>query len=676
MNWKLFQWRSLKTRVTLFTLAIFLVGIWSLAFYASRMLHIDMGRLLGDQQFSTVSVLAAEVDQKLDDRLRALEIIAGRIGPALLGNAAALQTFMEQSPLLQMLFNGGTFAVGLDGTAIASVPLSAGRVGVNYMDRDFMAAALKQGKATIGRPLMGKQLRSPVFGMAVPIRDAQGSVIGALIGATALGKPNFLDKVTGNRYGKTGDYLLVTTQHRLIITASQKSRIMEVLPAPGLIPPIDRFIQGYEGSAVYVNPHGVEVLASSKGIPVAGWQVAAILPTAEAFAPIRAMRQRMLLATIFLTLLAGGLTWWMLRRQLAPMLAAVKTLAALSDTNQPAQPLPITTQDEIGDLIGGFNRLLETLRQREGALRESEERFRTLIDRSIEAIAVHRSGNLIYVNPSAIKMIGAKSAQDLVGKPIFDWIHPDYRQMALARLQKITDTGVAAPLIEEKFLKFDGTVIDVEVQSTSIVYDGEPAIQVAMREITERKQMEEQVRQLAFHDALTNLPNRRLLNDRLNQAMAAGKRSGCHGAMMFLDLDNFKLLNDSNGHGVGDLLLIEAAGRLKSCVRETDTVARFGGDEFVVMISELDADKTESTAQAGIIAEKIRVALAKPYVLKVRHQGKADTTVEHQCTASIGVALFSKHEASRDDILKRADTAMYQAKEAGCNLIRFNDLKA
>jgi diguanylate cyclase (GGDEF)-like protein len=145
---------------------------------------------------------------------------------------------------------------------------------------------------------------------------------------------------------------------------------------------------------------------------------------------------------------------------------------------------------------------------------------------------------------------------------------------------------------------------------------------------------------------------------------------------MFLDLDNFKLLNDTHGHEVGDLLLIEAADRLKSCVREMDTVARFGGDEFVVMISELDADKTGSTTQAGIIAEKIRAALAKPYELKIQHEGKAETTVEHHCTASIGVALFIKDEASQDNILKWADMAMYQAKEAGRNLARFYDSKA
>jgi len=195
-------------------------------------------------------------------------------------------------------------------------------------------------------------------------------------------------------------------------------------------------------------------------------------------------------------------------------------------------------------------------------------------------------------------------------------------------------------------------------------------------DITARKQAEKEIRNMAFYDALTKLPNRRLLNDRLSQAIASSKRSGCYGALMFIDLDNFKPLNDTHGHGVGDLLLMEVAHRLTSCVREVDTVARFGGDEFVVMLSELDEDKAESTAQADIVAEKIRSTLAEPYLLKIQQEGKAETTIEHHCTSSVGVVLFINHEASAEDILKWADIAMYQAKEAGRNLIRFYEPKA
>jgi diguanylate cyclase (GGDEF)-like protein len=135
-------------------------------------------------------------------------------------------------------------------------------------------------------------------------------------------------------------------------------------------------------------------------------------------------------------------------------------------------------------------------------------------------------------------------------------------------------------------------------------------------------------------------------------------------------------MNDTYGHDVGDLLLIETADRLRRCLREVDTVARFGGDEFVVMLPELNADKAESALQAGIVAEKMRVSLSEPYLLTVKLEGMASKTIEHRCTASIGVALFIDHESRQGDILMWADTAMYQAKEAGRNLIRFYDLTA
>jgi len=193
----------------------------------------------------------------------------------------------------------------------------------------------------------------------------------------------------------------------------------------------------------------------------------------------------------------------------------------------------------------------------------------------------------------------------------------------------------------------------------------------ALTDITLRKQAEDEIKNLAFHDALTQLPNRRLLNDRLRQAMAASKRSAYYGALMFLDLDNFKPLNDAYGHEVGDLLLVEVAQRLKACVREMDTVARFGGDEFVVMLGHLDPDGAEATAQAHSAAQNIRTALSQPYALALQHEGIADTVVEHHCTVSIGVTLFSNQEARPDDLLKWADVAMYKAKEAGRNTVCF-----
>lgn len=669
---------SIKTRVTLFTLAVFLISTLALAFYGRGILRETVLRLLGEQQFSTASIIAAEVNQALDGRLGALEAVAGTITPAMLGNAAALKTLLEQRLILQDFFNAGAFIARLDGIATASIPPSAKRTGVSFKDWGFIATALKEGKATVGQPAMAKKSSTPIVGMAAPIRDDQGRVIAVLVGVTDLSMSNFLDKFAKSNYGKTGGYLLVSAQRQLVVAGSNENGIMEALPALGMNPLIDRFIQGYEGSGIVVTPRGVEVLASAKGIPLADWHVMVTLPTEEALAPFHAERKHMLLATIILSLLAGGVIWLFLRREFTPMLTAVRTLVTQSNSDHPPKPLAITRQDEIAELIGGFNRLLATLAQRENALMvaEAELRIAATAFESHEGMIVTDANSVILRVNKAFTEITGYTAEEAVGqtpKLLKSGRHDAgfYREM----WEIIQRTGRWQGEIwdrrknGEEYPKW--LTISAVKDKNGVVthYVG------AHFDITERKQNEEQVHQLAFYDALTKLPNRSLLNDRLKQTMIANKRRARHGALMFLDLDNFKSLNDTHGHMAGDLLLIDAANRLKSCVREGDTVARFGGDEFVVLLSDLNADKAELASRTEIVAEKIRAALSEPYLLAIRHDGKADTTFEHHCTASIGVVLLINNEASPDDIVKWADAAMYQAKQAGRNSIRFNDSK-
>jgi len=183
-------------------------------------------------------------------------------------------------------------------------------------------------------------------------------------------------------------------------------------------------------------------------------------------------------------------------------------------------------------------------------------------------------------------------------------------------------------------------------------------------DITERKAAEEEIQHLAFYDPLTRLPNRRLLVDRLQQALASSARSGREGALLFIDLDNFKTINDSLGHDIGDLLLQQVAQRLESCVREGDTVARLGGDEFVVVLEDLSENSMEAATQTKAVGEKILATFSQPCQLR---------THEHRSTASIGVTLFNDHQLAKEDLMKQADIAMYQAKKSGRNTLRFFD---
>jgi diguanylate cyclase (GGDEF)-like protein/PAS domain S-box-containing protein len=199
-------------------------------------------------------------------------------------------------------------------------------------------------------------------------------------------------------------------------------------------------------------------------------------------------------------------------------------------------------------------------------------------------------------------------------------------------------------------------IINAEGQVTNYI--------ASFSDITQHKAAEDEIKHLAFYDPLTDLPNRRLLHDRLRHAFAAGARHHNHGALLFIDLDNFKTLNDTKGHNVGDLLLIEVANRLQACVRKGDTSARLGGDEFVVVLEKLNEDIQQAAAQTEVVGKKILTAISQPYALK---------DYEYHSSASIGISLFRNHVVTVDELLKRADTAMYQAKNAGRNTLRFYD---
>lgn len=307
------------------------------------------------------------------------------------------------------------------------------------------------------------------------------------------------------------------------------------------------------------------------------------------------------------------------------------------------------------------------LLEQKQALQENEAHLQTIIQNEPECIKiVDSSGRLRQMNPAGLAMIEADSLEQVAGRPILSLIAPECRADFSAMHKRV----LAGESVQMEFevLGLKGGRRWLETHAVPMRDHGEVVHLAVTRDITERKKMEDQIRQLAFYDPLTRLPNRRLLSDRMDQAISAARRSHHHGALMILDLDNFKPVNDTHGHSAGDRLLIEVARRLDSCVRETDTVSRLGGDEFVVLLTELDVDAGEAAPEAGLVAEKIRNVLAAPYLIDVEREGAAPARIEHVCTASIGVVIFDL-QAQRDDIIRRADMAMYDAKHFGRNHI-------
>ncbi|GAB1233957.1 hypothetical protein UT5_03500 [Ferrigenium sp. UT5] len=321
--------------------------------------------------------------------------------------------------------------------------------------------------------------------------------------------------------------------------------------------------------------------------------------------------------------------------------------------------------------VYGSCRDIRERRAAQKALKESQESLQRLLDSMAEGMyGVDNRGRCTFVNRAFLRILGFASAREVLGRHIHTLIHHSHADgtpypATECLMYQAFQLNQSAHCDDEVFWRKDGVALPVEYWSHAIVADGKVVGAVAtFLDISERREKEQHIHQLAFYDALTNLPNRRLLLERLQQSMAVSARNGRHAALMLLDLDNFKKLNDSKGHAAGDELLREVARRLQNAMREGDTVARLGGDEFVLVLDNLSIAPQEAAEQAEIVAEKIRAALNQPYQLG---------EYAHHISPSIGVVMLRGHRETLDALLKHADIAMYQAKQAGRNTIRFYD---
>lgn len=323
--------------------------------------------------------------------------------------------------------------------------------------------------------------------------------------------------------------------------------------------------------------------------------------------------------------------------------------------------------------VTGFLALIRDVTEEDAARREIEHLAHTnalLLESVGEGIfGVDMESRTIFVNQRAVSMLGYSEAEILGEKQhfLFHARHEDGSPYPAEEcpIFKTLQDRIVRHESEEWFWRKNGTGFPVYLTVTPVIEDGQQkGVVVIFRDVTVQKAAEATIRTLAYHDTLTQLPNRRNLLDRLENTLHSSQRRGTWGALLFLDLDNFKSLNDSRGHDAGDALLIEAARRLRACVRPDDTVARIGGDEFVVMLIDLSLDASQARQQADKLASKICQVLSSPY---------AFDGFDHHCSASIGVCLFKGLQMDSTEILKRADTAMYRAKNSGKNRINFFD---
>ena len=309
-------------------------------------------------------------------------------------------------------------------------------------------------------------------------------------------------------------------------------------------------------------------------------------------------------------------------------------------------------RDSQGNVSGAIlvQRDMASLRRAENALRESEERYRRLVEFCPDPIVVHCDGKIVYANAASLGLAGATDSNQVVGRPLVDFIPLGYQQLFANRHAQLLEAPEGWLLGEGAILRLDGEVIQVESTTMPITYEGRPAVQAVIRDITERKRAEAALTHQALHDSLTDLPNRTLLLDRLRQAIASARREGTSLSLLLMDLDGFKEINDTLGHHAGDLLLQQVGTRLRDGLRHVDTIARLGGDEFAVLLP--------GTGAEGVLT----------VVANLLGRLQAPFTIEGQRVligASIGIAVSPEHGDEVDALLRRADVAMYAAKRSG-----------
>ncbi len=662
---------SLRTQIGLATglvLSLILLTQAVLLFSAAR---DELKQSLSGQLEVLVSRVAAELDEKVFLRVAILEGMANKFPLNSLNNDAEVERYFRDSPNLYTLFDD-YYLFSPEGILRVDWPRVPGRRGLDMAERDYIQGVIKQGGTTLSKPILGKATQQPIIVISAPVRDAKGRLVGILGGVVNLQRSRLLEPLSTTRVGKTGYFYLVGPE-RLTIMHPDRNRVLKPITAPGVNPDLDRALdEGFEGTAEGVNSSGLQGLFSFKWLPDSGWVLAAVLPSSEAFVAVDQLRLRVALLTIVSLILAIAVIALIVRHLTRPL----EILTGFLRSTRTLAPLPplVHSCRETERLSDAFSQFFSqqkiTQEELSVATRRAEAanadlRIAAIAFEAQEGMFITDARNVILRINRAFTEITGYSSEEAIGQTpslLSSGRHDAkfYKEMRDSIQRSKAWQG-------EIWNRRKSGEIYPEWLTITAVTDSAGGLThyvSTLTDISQRKAAEEQIEYLAFYDPLTRLPNRRLLVDRLQQALASSARNNRTGALLFIDLDNFKILNDTLGHDKGDLLLQQVAQRLSACVREGDSVARLGGDEFVLVLEDLSENINEAANQAETVGEKILAALNQSFDLAGH---------SYHNTPSMGVTLFVGHQSSIDDLMKYADLAMYEAKKAGRNTLRFFD---
>lgn len=643
------QTQSLNVAVTFLIRQRLLLPVLVGSLLILTLAGIYSGRLAETQQMNFSRSVGYAAQEFLGYAIHELDAIAYMI-PS--GNNESIRMVMQSNRESHSFFDT-FYLLDSDGTILMLVPGDPSYIGLDMSRQSYFQDVDCNQEVTFSKPFTSLRTGQPTVFLSQCLGN--GDFLIGELNLTALQEAIDVSKKTFTQatlYMVDQDGTLLAHPNQSLV--NQQTNISEwKIVQRGLAgDTIQRYFRNgrlWIGSTSKIWPTGWVIITEVPALTVYGSYVGAMFALVFTFGIIFAVMARGLLNQLSIRLITP----------LAQLSNSTDALGA-GDYSVSENLVSIPTAfEEIKHLEFNFQNMSKAILLRETLLRNGEEQYRRLVELSPDAIVVHSEGIISYVNTAALKLYGATSTDKMVGHRLLEFAHPDSHDLIQKRIDKVSAANHTEdlPRSEQKHVRLDKSEFDAEVVTSMIIFDGKRAGQSVIRDITTRKDEEQRLKYLATHDYLTALPNRFLFQDRLTQTLNKSMRMQTPIAVFYLDLDNFKEINDAFGHSSGDQVLQQVGNTLQGVLRDSDTVARIGGDEFVILIDDLVDPRN-----AAMVANKILQAFSKPILVQDK---------EVFLGLSIGISIFPNDGQDAQFLLQAADAAMYHAKEEGKSRFSF-----